>query len=526
MSPFPHSGCATVLPVASGSASLPPPLASVPTASVPSCGLLGAALLRCARTAGGGRGGPPARRARPQARLASRSLLLDVAAAGDRLVAVGERGHVIWSEDRGATWTQGEVPTTATLTGVFMLDRNVGWAVGHDAVVLRTGDGGRTWELQRSAPEEERPLFDVRFADATHGFAIGAYGAFLVTENGGVTWDERPIGEQDVHLHHVSRAPSGTLYIAAESGMLFRSDDSGRSWRELPSPYEGSFFATVPLGGDSLLALGLRGHLFRSDDGGESWTTIDSGTEATLTDGVALAGGRVVVTGLAGVLLVSDDGGRTFALRQQAARQGIVGGRAGRRRLTGPRRGVRKSARSPQRSSHRTQRRKGPAHDRLPRKARLRQPTAGRGAVPGDHGVHGLPGDPPPHRRRVRQAAAAQARVHADVHEAPRGVRRRQPRPHRAAGARRRHLQRPLPRDAARRDRRRVLHPGHRPHARQLAVHAQRALHRGGRGRHLRRQRDSGRLRADPRRDRPGAEERRSSPGSSAAWSPTTSRRR
>jgi photosystem II stability/assembly factor-like uncharacterized protein len=259
-----------------------------------------------------------------KARLASRSLLLDVAAADDRLVAVGERGHILWSEDRGATWTQAEVPTRATLTGVFMLDRNVGWAVGHDAVVLRTGDGGRTWELQRSAPEEERPLFDVHFADATHGFAIGAYGAFLVTENGGVTWDERPIGDQDVHLHHVSRAPSGALFIAAEAGMLFRSDDGGKSWKELESPYAGSLFATVPLGGESLLLLGLRGHLFRTDDGGGSWAVVDSGTEAMLTGGVALDGGRVVLTGLAGVVLVSEDGGRSFALHQQATRQGIV----------------------------------------------------------------------------------------------------------------------------------------------------------------------------------------------------------
>jgi photosystem II stability/assembly factor-like uncharacterized protein len=276
---------------------------------------------------------PPARDAAAQtpaaapalrARLAARSLLLDVAAAGDRLVAVGERGHILWSDDRGATWTQAEVPTNVTLTGVFLLDRETGWVVGHDAVVLRTTDGGRTWELQRSAPEEERPLFDVHFADASHGFAVGAYGAFLVTANGGTTWDERPIGDEDMHLHHVSRAASGALYIAAEAGALLRSDDGGTSWRALESPYMGSFFATVPLAGDSLLALGLRGHLFRSDDGGATWSAIATDTEAMLTDGVALPGGRVVVAGLAGVLIVSEDGGRTFALRQQSSRQGNV----------------------------------------------------------------------------------------------------------------------------------------------------------------------------------------------------------
>ena len=259
-----------------------------------------------------------------KARLASRSLLLDIAAADGHLVAVGERGHILYSDDRGASWTQADVPTTATLTGVFLLNRNLGWAVGHDAVVLHTGDGGRTWALQHSAPEEERPLFDVYFADAAHGFAIGAYGAYLATADGGATWEERSISEEDVHLHHVGRAASGTLFIAAESGTLFRSDDGGTSWRILPSPYEGSLFATVPLEGKALLLLGLRGHLFRSEDGGESWTVLDSGSEAMLTDGVVLADGRVVLTGLAGLLLVSEDHGRSFAVRQQQARQGIV----------------------------------------------------------------------------------------------------------------------------------------------------------------------------------------------------------
>src|SRR5688572_32351199 len=62
---------------------------------------------------------PPAR----PARLAARSLLLDITHAGERLVAVGERGHVLQSDDAGATWKQAErVPTSAMLTGVHFAD--------------------------------------------------------------------------------------------------------------------------------------------------------------------------------------------------------------------------------------------------------------------------------------------------------------------------------------------------------------------------------------------------------------------
>ena len=89
--------------------------------------------------------------------LAAHSLLLDIARAGDRLVAVGERGHVLLSDDDGETWKQVQVPTRTMLTAVHFLDDKLGFAVGHDAVILRTEDGGSIWQRVHYAPQEERP---------------------------------------------------------------------------------------------------------------------------------------------------------------------------------------------------------------------------------------------------------------------------------------------------------------------------------------------------------------------------------
>src|SRR6185295_6805846 len=78
---------------------------------------------------------------------AATSLLLDLARAGSRLVAVGERGHVMLSDDEGATWRQAKsVPTRDMLTAVFFADGEYGWAVGHDETILNTVDGGRSEE--------------------------------------------------------------------------------------------------------------------------------------------------------------------------------------------------------------------------------------------------------------------------------------------------------------------------------------------------------------------------------------------
>jgi photosystem II stability/assembly factor-like uncharacterized protein len=304
--------------------------------------------------------------------LATKSLLLDLARAGSRVFAVGERGHVLYSDDEGNSWTQVQVPISANLTAVFFLDDRLGWAVGHDETILRTIDGGVTWERVHFAPEAKQPLLDVWFADARRGLAVGAYGTVYASDDGGETWTRQPFepvelapaaaggSEEDLgfeeqmdlgidfHLNAIVPGPSGRLYLAAEAGRLYRSDDQGASWRELPSPYDGSFYGILPLEGDALLAFGLRGHVFRSEDGGGTWTQAQTGTTALLHSAARFPAGTVVIAGTTGVLLTSADDGRSFGFSQQddrkgfaavlAARDGglIVAGETGVRRLPLP----------------------------------------------------------------------------------------------------------------------------------------------------------------------------------------------
>lgn len=291
---------------------------------------------------------PPAeaQRAAVESRLAAASLLLDGTAAGSRLIVVGERGHVLFSDDDGATWTQAQVPVQVMLTAVRMLDAQTGWAVGHDAAVLRTRDGGATWQLVHYAPQAQLPLLDVWFQDADNGIAVGAFGTFLATADGGDTWTcrnacwEDDVGagathaspllhapdsdfEDDFHLNAIAPAGTGRLFLAGEAGVLYRSDDGGETWRALPSPYSGSWFGALALDTDTLLVAGLRGRLFRSEDAGESWTQIETGTTATLTDLVQVNPDLILITGLAGALLTSRDNGLSVSYRPLPARQGI-----------------------------------------------------------------------------------------------------------------------------------------------------------------------------------------------------------
>ena len=269
---------------------------------------------------------PPAKageRTSPDDPLSVESLLLDAAVAGPRLVVVGERGRVLVSADGGEGWKLARTPTRALLTAVHLHDERTGWAVGHDAVILRTRDGGETWQLVHQSPEEERPLLDVWFRDEHRGFAVGAYGYFLATDDGGDTWNARAISQDDYHLNALVSAGAKRLYLAAEAGVAYRSDDDGETWVELSPPYAGSWFGALALGEDAVLLAGLRGHLFRSGDAGETWTRVPVDTKATLTGAVSLPTGTVLMTGLDGTLLTSRDGARSVALTRLSSRQGI-----------------------------------------------------------------------------------------------------------------------------------------------------------------------------------------------------------
>ena len=83
---------------------------------------------------------------------------LDGAARGSVAIVVGERGHILRSTDNGDTWTQVESPVSSMLTAVTMLSDGRVWAVGHDAIILRSLDGGVSWTVQNFDPGLETPL--------------------------------------------------------------------------------------------------------------------------------------------------------------------------------------------------------------------------------------------------------------------------------------------------------------------------------------------------------------------------------
>ncbi|WP_454247784.1 WD40/YVTN/BNR-like repeat-containing protein [Pseudomonas sp. F-14 TE3623] len=243
---------------------------------------------------------------------AGHAVLLDITRAGKRLVAVGERGVVLLSDDNGIGWRQVQVPVSTTLTAVQFVDPQHGWAVGHSGVVLHTLDAGQSWTLQldgrRAALLEleeaqkavgapgatdevqhrllaakqlvadgaDKPFLTLSFSDAQHGIVVGAYGLAMRTEDGGKTWHSwmgHIPNARSLHLYALAGSAE-VFYIAGEQGLLLRSLDSGRHFEQLDGPYDGTYFSLAIQDDGALLIGGLRGKAFRSRDQGDTFEAL------------------------------------------------------------------------------------------------------------------------------------------------------------------------------------------------------------------------------------------------------------
>ncbi|WP_323122947.1 WD40/YVTN/BNR-like repeat-containing protein [Burkholderia alba] len=297
--------------------------------------------------------------AAPVTRNGARKLLVDVTRAGKRLVAVGDMGLIVRSDDGGASWVQSPSPSSVMLTAVAFADERDGWAVGHDGVILSTQDGGATWRRQfdgrqgdaqmrvaaraalerlRAAPGADakrreqaedavaaaeqsiaggpsRPLLGVRFFDAASGFAVGAFGQLFETADGGQHWNyigDRLDNGEGLHLNGITLIPDGGVLIAAEAGVVFRSNDRGRTWSRGETGYKGYLYGVLALPDAVLLAYGFKGHAYRSVDGGRTWTAVRSGTDKSIVAGALGRDQAPLLIDEEGQLLTSSDHAGSF----------------------------------------------------------------------------------------------------------------------------------------------------------------------------------------------------------------------
>jgi len=270
--------------------------------------------------------------------LVEKAPIIAFAATTKSIVAVGSYGHVLINEGND-TWQQKIVPTDTLLTGVSFYGDTLGWAVGHDATIIHTQDGGLTWDLQQYLPTLDRPLLDVLFVSNKQGISVGAYGMFYRTNDGGKTWNkqflESLLPEEDIeyladvrseseddyqfeissilpHFNKIIELTDKRLMLVGELGLIAFSSDGGKSWKRQNNIYEGSFFTAKQTQLNTILVAGLRGHLYRSTDNGLTWQQVTLINNNSINDIFQASNGDIYLTQNTGIVLKSIDDGISF----------------------------------------------------------------------------------------------------------------------------------------------------------------------------------------------------------------------
>lgn len=278
----------------------------------------------------------------------NKSPLYAIGEAGARVVAVGRYGVIVYKEGGSAQWRQATVPVSNDLVGVSFGSKRQGWAVGHGGVVLHTADGGATWvkqldgklagaaalayyrrqagslnrekadvllaQAERWAKEETtQPFLDVWSKNGSTGYIVGSFNRIMRTDDGGKQWIpliDKIDNPDELHFYAV-RGRGEDIYIAGESGSVWRWDEPKGRFILVKTPYNGSLFGLV-LTDSAVLAYGMRGSLFRTVDRGATWEKITTGIRGGIVAGDLSPNGEIVLASQSGELLRSTDNGLTF----------------------------------------------------------------------------------------------------------------------------------------------------------------------------------------------------------------------
>lgn len=229
---------------------------------------------------------------------------------GTRQVAVGERGTILISDDRGRSWQQATVEPQRqiSLTALTALNPEQLVAVGQDSLILRSNDAGSSWQEVHFDPAAGEPLLGAWAAGGKQVVVFGSYGKFYQSDDAGRSWRAVALEVDRAHLNALDGGSDGRRMLVGEQGLVMRSADNGQHWQQLPAFYNGSLFGVVRLSAQRWVTYGMRGNVFVTDNFGEQWQAIKVGNTQPLY-------GHVVLPDHSGVLIV---GGGSSMVRLDA----------------------------------------------------------------------------------------------------------------------------------------------------------------------------------------------------------------
>lgn len=196
---------------------------------------------------------------------------------GNTVWAAGNGGRVFRSVDGGATWAQ-FILGSNTLRAIHALGATV-WAAGDSGKAYRSTTFGETWETLSLSSTTTR-FTALQFLDNQTGFLIGSSGTILKTTDGGATWDSKTPASIE-NFNALSFRDSQVGFVVGKNGKVQRTSDGGETWAELSNrAWEGKEIFSVSTKGNLVYLTGEDGLAFKSTDGGNTWAALNFKTDS------------------------------------------------------------------------------------------------------------------------------------------------------------------------------------------------------------------------------------------------------
>lgn len=278
--------------------------------------------------------------------------------------AVGYDGQHVdrlyFSNDRGKTWKAMEVPGTGfTLSAITFSDSQHGWAVGGNGLVIRTSNGGKSWELLKPPTRTESSvrvsdLHAVHFANSSVGYTAGrekfgnkindeVWGSVEIfcTKDGGETWRKCYQENKPLSVFQITTfSESGAFAVLGSH--LIRTDNQGETWQWVST--SAKYISSIAFAPDRTgWLVGSHGVFQHSTDGGKTWQQPSSLTQDFVNrewwEVAFNSNGTGLAVGEDSTLALSIDNGKTWelqtpittdplrAIRMQGSRAVILGAR-------------------------------------------------------------------------------------------------------------------------------------------------------------------------------------------------------
>lgn len=244
--------------------------------------------------------------------------LRSVMFANDTLGLIGtDAGRIYRSIDGGDSWTltTSGIGSSYSITDLAMPSADIAYACAYGVGVIRSTDGGLTWQPTAAAvPIGSRTL---HFSDALTGVVAGNSGNILRTADGGDTWVPVSSGATQTLL---GLTKQGNVMLAAgNGGSILRSTDAGATWAAQTVGTGSTIHQSISLSPEGVGFTGTDGRIYGTVDFGATWQLLRMGTYHTVlnkvsfqNDLVGVAVGSLTAGGFENGLLRTTDGGRNW----------------------------------------------------------------------------------------------------------------------------------------------------------------------------------------------------------------------